>query len=175
MAQPLGETAAMKYITTINEREYLIDILDEGHIAVDGTIYEINFEAVSGQPVYSLLLNGHSFEAHVYASENEWQVLLQGRLYPVQVEDERERRLRTTLGAGASDTSEFQLRSPMPGLIVALPVAEGQPVSKGDVLLILESMKMQNELKAPRDGIINRIRVKTGDNVEQKQVLLSLI
>ena len=165
----------MKYIATINEREYLVDIIDEDHVSVNGTVYEIDFEVISGQPVYSLLLNGQSYEAHVYASEEEWQVLLQGRLYPVCVEDERERRLRTTLGARASESGEFQLRSPMPGLIVTLPVKEGQPVTKGDVLLILESMKMQNELKAPRDGTITRIRVKAGDNVEQKQILLSVI
>jgi biotin carboxyl carrier protein len=165
----------MKYIATINEREYLVDIIDDGHVSVDGIVYEIDFEVVSGQPVYSLLLNGQSYEAHVYATEEEWQVLLQGRLYPVQVEDERERRLRTTLGARISDTGEFQLRSPMPGLIVSLHVKEGQPVTKGDVLLILESMKMQNELKAPRDGTVTRIRVKAGDNVEQKQILLTVV
>ena len=165
----------MKYIATINEREYLVDIIDEGHVSVDGTVYEIDFEVVSGQPVYSLLLDGQSYEAHVYTTEEEWQVLLQGRLYPVRVEDERERRLRTTLGAQMSASGEFQLRSPMPGLVVSLPVKEGQPVIKGDVLLILESMKMQNELKAPRDGTITRIRVKAGDNVEQKQILLSVI
>jgi biotin carboxyl carrier protein len=165
----------MKYIATINEREYLVDIIDEGHVSVDGTVYEIDFEVVSGQPVYSLLLDGQSYEAHVYTTEEEWQVLLQGRLYPVRVEDERERRLRTTLGAQMSASGEFHLRSPMPGLVVSLPVKEGQPVTKGDVLLILESMKMQNELKAPRDGTITRIRVKAGDNVEQKQILLSVI
>jgi biotin carboxyl carrier protein len=175
MARSLGKAAAMKYIAAINGQEYLVDILDQEHVSIDGTEYKIDFKGVSGQPVYSLLLNGQSYEAQVYDSEEEWQVLLGGRLYSVLVEDERERRLRTTLGARASDTGEFQLRSPMPGLVIALPVKEGQLVRKGDVLLILESMKMQNELKAPRDGTIARIRVKVGDSVEQKQVLLSVV
>ncbi|MDD2923134.1 MAG: acetyl-CoA carboxylase biotin carboxyl carrier protein subunit, partial [Anaerolineales bacterium] len=61
-----------------------------------------------------------------------------------------------------------------PGLIVAVPVEEGHEVKKGQVLLILESMKMQNELKAPRDGVMGRIRVKAGESVEQKQTLLSM-
>ena len=65
-------------------------------------------------------------------------------------------------------------RSPMPGMVVALPVAEGQPVTKGQVLVILESMKMQNELKSPRDGKLVRLRVKPGDSVEQRQPLLSV-
>jgi biotin carboxyl carrier protein len=63
----------------------------------------------------------------------------------------------------------------MPGLVVAVPVSEGQDVKKGQVILILESMKMQNELKAPRDGVIQRIKVKAGESVEQKQTLLSVL
>jgi biotin carboxyl carrier protein len=70
---------------------------------------------------------------------------------------------------------EFHLRAPMPGLVVAIPVTEGQPVKRGQVILILESMKMQNELKAPRDGTIGRIRIRPGETVEQKQTLLSMI
>jgi biotin carboxyl carrier protein len=62
----------------------------------------------------------------------------------------------------------------MPGLVVSILVSEGQDVKKGQVLLILESMKMQNELKAPRDGKVSRIRVKAGESVEQKQALLSV-
>jgi biotin carboxyl carrier protein len=63
----------------------------------------------------------------------------------------------------------------MPGLVVTIPVAEGQEVKKGQVLLILESMKMQNELKSPRSGMIGRIRVKAGETVEQKQTLLNIM
>jgi biotin carboxyl carrier protein len=63
----------------------------------------------------------------------------------------------------------------MPGLIVAIPVSEGDLVKKGQVLLILESMKMQNELKSPKDGTIHRIRVKIGETVVQKQALLSVL
>jgi biotin carboxyl carrier protein len=74
-----------------------------------------------------------------------------------------------------AETGEFLLKSPMPGLVVAIPVEEGQEVKKGQVLLILESMKMQNELKAPRDGVVHRIKVKTGETVEQRQTLLSVM
>jgi biotin carboxyl carrier protein len=62
----------------------------------------------------------------------------------------------------------------MPGLVVSIPVAEGDVVEKGQVILILESMKMQNELKSPKEGTISRIRVKPGETVEQRQALLSV-
>jgi biotin carboxyl carrier protein len=164
----------MKYITTVDGTEFTLEIIDEKHILVNGKILEIDFESVDGQPVYSLLIDGKSHEGYVYADETNWQVLLRGRLYQATVEDEREKRLKTTTG-GISEDGEFHLKAPMPGLIIAIPVSEGELVQKGQVLIILESMKMQNELKSPRDGKIHRIRVKPGDTVEQKQPILNVV
>ena len=103
------------------------------------------------------------------------QVLLRGAHYQATVEDERERRLRSTSRQGVAEGADYHLRAPMPGLVVAIPVSEGQTVNKGDVLVILESMKMQNELKSPRAGAISRMRVKVGDSVVLKQTLLSVV
>jgi len=164
----------MKYVTRVEDKEFEVEILDEKHIRIGERLLEVNFESVSGQPVYSLIVNGKSYEAFVYPSEEGWQVLLHGQQYPVKVVDERERRLRTATGGGAEGGGEFQLKAPMPGLIVSIPVAEEQQVEKGQVLVVLESMKMQNELKAPRAGIVRHIRVKAGETVEQRQVLLAL-
>jgi biotin carboxyl carrier protein len=164
----------MKYIATVEDREFLVEVLDDRHINVNGKTYEVDFESVSGQPVYSLIVDGKSHEAYVQENDNVWQVLLRGRLYPVRVEDEREKRLRAAAGAGVAETGEFHLKAPMPGLVVSILVSEGQEVKKGQVLLILESMKMQNELKSPRDGIVNRVKVRAGESVEQKQSLLSV-
>jgi len=164
----------MKYITTINDKDFLVEIIDEHRVSINGQTYHVDFEAVSGQPVYSLIVDGKSHEGFVRESDDEWQVLLHGRLYPVKVEDEREKRLRAAAGGGVAESGEFHLKAPMPGLVVTVPVEEGQEVKKGQVLIILESMKMQNELKSPRDGIVNRIKVKAGESVEQKQALLSV-
>jgi biotin carboxyl carrier protein len=164
----------MKYITTIDNKEYSLEIIDEKHINVDGKILEVDFKSVNGQPVYSLIIDGKSHEGYVYPDDGNWQVLLRGRLYQATVEDEREKRMRTASGS-VTNEGEFHLKAPMPGLVVTIPVAEGDPVIKGQVLLILESMKMQNELKSPKDGTIHRIRIKAGETVEQKQALLSVI
>ncbi len=165
----------MKYVTTIGEREFIVEISDDGHILLDGRPYEVDFHAISDQPVYSLLLDGRSYEAYVYPVEKEWQVLLHGSLYLARVEEEREKRLRAVSGGEFSSTAEFHLKAPMPGLIVAVIVDEGQKVNKGDVLVVLESMKMQNELKSPRDGVVARLRIRPGDSVEQHQTLLSVL
>ncbi len=165
----------MKYITTIGEREYSIEIVNHNLILMDDVPYEVDFSSISGQPVYSLLINGKSYEGYMYPDEDDWEVLLQGSLYAVNVEDERERRLRQALGEGPTLSGEFHLKAPMPGLVIDLPVEEGQQVEKGDVLVILESMKMQNELKSPRPGMVARLDVKIGESVEQRQTLLRVI
>jgi biotin carboxyl carrier protein len=164
----------MKYITTVEGKEYQVEVLDGKHASVNGRVHNIDFESISGQPVFSMLMDGKSFESYVYPGEQEWQVLLLGRMYQVKVEDEREKRLRTTAGGSVAEGVEFHLKAPMPGLIISVNVNDGDEVKKGQVLLILESMKMQNELKAPRDGKVNRVRIKPGESVEQKQTLLSV-
>ena len=164
----------MKYISTIGEREFEIEIDGENRLVVDGKPYFIDFDSIGDHPVYSLLINGQSYEAYVYPTENDWQVLLFGRFYPVKVEDERERRLRLASGAVTNERQAYALKAPMPGLIVDVAVEDGQEVDKGDVLIILESMKMQNELKSPRAGIVSRVSVESGDSVEQRQLLMSV-
>lgn len=164
----------MKYVTTIEDKEFSVEIIDEKHIRVGEHILEVDLMAVSGQPVYSLIIGGKSYEAYIYPEEKDWQVLLRGRQYKAMVEDEREKRLKTAAGARA-ESGEFHLKAPMPGLVVSVPVNEGQEIKKGQVLVILESMKMQNELKAPRDGTAHRIRIKPGESVEQRQTLLSVM
>jgi len=165
----------MKYIATVEDKEVLVEVIDDKHVSVNGKVYEVDFESVVGQPVYSLIVDGKSHEGYVRPGDDDTlQVLLRGRLFPVSVVDEREKRLRAAAGGGVAETGEYHLKAPMPGLVVAIPVVEGQEVKKGQVLLVLESMKMQNELKAPRDGTIHRIKVKVGESVEQKQSLLSV-
>jgi len=159
----------MKYVATTGEREILVEIINDQQVEVDGVLYDIDFESVSENTVYSLLANNQSYDALVYEGDDGWQVLLLGSQYIFQVEDERERRLRASLGGGIPENVDFHLKAPMPG------VSDGQEVDKGDVLVILESMKMQNELKSPRSGKISRVRVKPGDSVEQRDTLLSVV
>jgi biotin carboxyl carrier protein len=164
----------MRYISEVDGLEFPIEILDEHHVMFGGDVLEVDLAAVSGEPLYSLIVNGESFEGYVYPDEDGWQVLLLGQFYQVRVEDEREKHLRTAFQSTVRKDAEFVLRAPMPGLVVSVPVTEGQGVEKGQTLVILESMKMQNELRAPYAGTVMRPRVKAGEIVEQKQILLNL-
>lgn len=164
----------MKYIATIDGKEYPVEIIDEKHVRLGEQILEVDFAPVSGQPVFSLIMDGRSYESFVYPDEDLWEVMLRGRQFSVTVEDEREKRLRVAAGGAVAEGVEIQVKAPMPGLVVLVNVKEGQQVEKGEVLLVLESMKMQNELKSPRAGTIGRVRVRPGETVEQKQTLLSV-
>ncbi|MBN1440658.1 MAG: hypothetical protein JW929_14715 [Anaerolineales bacterium] len=164
----------MKYATTIGERTYRVEVLDDHRILLDGKPYEVDFTAIGNQPVYSLLINGRSLEAHAVPRGDGWQILLHGKMFEARVEDEQAIRMRALTRPAAESGGEFALRAPMPGLVVGIPAAEGQPIAKGEALVILESMKMQNELRSPKDGTVLEIRVQPGQAVEQNQVLLLL-
>ncbi len=161
----------MKYITTVSDQQYTIEIDHEGRITVDGASYDVDFDLLSEGGILSLILNNHSLEAIVEERDQAWEVLIRGELYTVQVQDERAYRLAKARGVTAVVTGEVAIKSPMPGLIIAILVEEGQAVSKGDQIVILESMKMENELRSPRAGLVKRLHVQPGESVEKDQPL----
>jgi len=154
--------------------EYQIEILSESRVVINGIPHEINFQALREFLSYSLLFDGKSYEATTYLDNGELEVLLEGRQFIIQVEDERERRLRVAAGQSARQKGTYTLQAPMPGLVIEIPVCVGDSVKEGDVLIILESMKMQNELTAPRAGKISLIQTSVNANVERKEALLIL-
>ena len=163
----------MKYTTTVNGHTFEIEINKDGKITVDGEEQIVDFQTIS-PTLFSALIDNHSFEALVEEREGRYNVLLQGEMYDVQVADERQQRLlRASAGFEASQ-GEISVRSPMPGLIVAVNVTDGATVEQGTTLCVLESMKMENDLKAPRAGTVTRVYVTKGDRVEQNKVLITI-
>ncbi len=164
----------MRYLTTIGDRTYTLDINQDGEVSVDGEKRTLDFREIDRDGLFSLLVDNKSFEALIQEGDNEYRVLINGVLYHAQVADERAKRLAEAAGAFAPTSGEVVVKSPMPGLIVAVQVSEGQLVKKGQVIIVLESMKMENELKSPRDGTIGSIKVQARQTVEQGQALLTL-
>ncbi len=164
----------MKYLTTVNDQTFEVEINRDGKVKINGEERDVDFHMIS-HSLYSVLIDNSSFEALVELRDGRYNVLMFGDLYDVGVMDERQQRLsKASAGFGVSQ-GEIVIRSPMPGLIVAVNVAEGQTVKKGDALCVLESMKMENEIKAPRDGNITRVSVAKGDRVEQNKALITIL
>jgi biotin carboxyl carrier protein len=171
---PKNKVMTEIYFAEIGKHEYRIEILSEDEVMINGKHYQINFQALRQHLSYSLLIEGNSYETNIYQDNGVWEVLLRGKQFSVQVEDERQKQLRMASGQSFMQAGKIILQAPMPGLVIDVPVSEGQDVEKGDVLVILESMKMQNEITAPRAGRITRVQAKINDNVERKQALLVL-
>lgn len=161
----------MKYYATVDDQEFVIEVRNN-QVLVNDEPLALDFRQMPGSGVTSLLINNRSLEAVVEEQEGDWQVLIQGELYNVQIDDERSRRLASARGVLGQTDGEAVVTSPMPGIIIAVPVADGDEVQKGDKVVILESMKMENELRAPRDGRVSQVKIKAGDSVEKSQILL---
>ncbi len=164
----------MKYISTVNGKKYEIDIDQESQITVDDKTYDIDVKFLSDSGVLSMLLDNHSMEASVEEREGSWEVLIKGELYTVLVQDERAFRLAKERGVSFDVSGDAVVKSPMPGLIIDVLVETGQNVEKGEKVVVLESMKMENELRSPRDGIVTHVNIDPGATVEKGQALVTI-
>lgn len=170
----------MKYyvtVTTVNARaektEYEIDIDGDQRLTVNGAPHAIDFQSLSKDGYTSLLLDSRSVEGLVEEKDyHSYEMLIRGELYSVTVQDERAYRLAKARGTGAHESGEVALQSPMPGIVTRVPVKVGDLVTKQSTLVILESMKMENELRAPREGTIIRVNVTPGQAVEKGYLLV---
>ncbi len=163
----------MKYVTTINNKKFEVDIRNDNSVWVNGKKREVDFLAL-GPALYSIIMDTIQHEVVVEGAEDNVEVLLNGRLYTGTVLDERSQLMKSRRGGLEADSGEVTIRAPMPGLIAAVLCNEGDAVEAGQTLVILESMKMQNELKAPRAGTVQRVSVAAGQTVEQRKVLITL-
>lgn len=135
-------------------------------VEVDGEIHEMELDGSPGDVTVTL------GEADVHVEVRDDHVLVDGERLPFDVRDLRPGEAPGALGDGAAGA--IQVRPPMPGKILEVHVAEGDEVAAGDVLCILEAMKMQNEVAAPRDGTVAAVHVEAGSAVEAKDVLVEL-
>lgn len=164
----------MKYITTIDNQPLTIEIDDLEQLTLGGKKVNYDFQPSSDPTLFSLLMGNKSYELRVTPGDEGYTVQLDGGHFDVQVADERTHRLAGVKGRLASGTGEIIIKSPMPGVIIDLLVKAGDPVEQGQTLLILESMKMHNELKAPRKAMVKEVRVEVGAHLNQKETMLVL-
>jgi acetyl/propionyl-CoA carboxylase alpha subunit len=124
---------------------------------------------------FHILYQGQSLNVEVVRTDFETKSFLfeiNGKRVEVQLQDKFDILLKKMGMDNTSTQKVSELKAPMPGLIVAVKVSEGQTIPKGETLLILEAMKMENILKAPADVIIKTIKVQKGANVDKNQVLI---
>ena len=164
----------MKYTVRAGESEFEIEIDHEGTIRLDGAVVDADLQTSADPTLYSLILGHRSYELRVEPVDGDYRVQMGGVSCNVVVEDERTRLLAAVKSAFAPASGDVAIKSPMPGIVIDVPVKEGDTVVAGQTLVVVESMKMHNEFKAPRGGVVHSVRVTQGAKVEQNTVLLSL-
>jgi len=162
----------MKYTAIINDKTYDIEIGANNTVTVNGKPHNVDFRTIDGASLYSLLIDNLSWETLIDRDGDEYRVLIGGELHVVTVQDERTRKMAKAERAQSAQTDEVIIKAPMPGMVREVQVNVGDNVAVKQGVLILEAMKMQNELRTPKAGTVKEIRVKPGDKVEQGQVLL---
>ncbi|MEO1166502.1 MAG: biotin/lipoyl-containing protein [Chloroflexota bacterium] len=162
----------MKYTTIVNNEQFEVEILNDGKVTVNGKTYEVDFLTLE-ESLYSVIQDTRSYEVAIEEERGTYEIQLEGRLYEATVLDQRA--LLMAQRKGGLITSSGEVASPMPGLIVDVLVKVGDEVAQGDTVVILESMKMQNELKAPRDGVVQTVSVATGQTVDKGNLLVNII
>ena len=142
-------------------------------VEIDGRIYDLDVEKVQSDS-YSILMNGKSIDMEMIEgdSPNQYKVNTLNNYYEIEVIDATARykaMSKSRLNAGGNTIS-----TPMPGKIVKIPVNLGDQVEKGQTVITVSAMKMESEYKSATDGVVKKIHVKPGDNVEGHQPLIEI-
>lgn len=163
----------MRYHVTIGGRTWDVELEDEG-VRVGGVPVSADLRRLPGTSVHHLLLDGRSHPVIAAPGEGpgSWRLHVDGERFDAEVVDERTRAIRAMTGAGAGPKGPKPVRAPMPGLVVRVEVEAGQDVQAGQGVVIVEAMKMENELKAEADGRVAAVRVSAGEAVEKGAVLV---
>jgi biotin carboxyl carrier protein len=154
----------MKFDVTVNDRAAELQ-LERERFEYNGITREYSMEP-SGPGVFSILIEGRSYRATVLAPGT---IQVNDRIFNVEVFDPRELRARTSAGASLGRQN---IVAPMPGKVVRILVSVGDSIEPGQGLIVVEAMKMQNEMKSPKAGIVVEIRTKDGATVAAGEILV---
>ena len=164
----------MAFIAKLGERTYTVEVEEVEksiyRVSVDGSEFLLDGKK-TGRTNYSLIVDNRSFEVDIDVSEDDYRVLVDGRNYHIHLLDERRMRLGG-VQAGIELQGRQRVSVPMPGKVIAVLVSEGDKVERGQGLVIVEAMKMENEVRSPINGEVKEVKVKAGDSLEAGATLL---
>jgi len=165
-----------RYLVRVDGKEFDVELeyRSEKYIAVvNGKKVEIACCRL-GESRSLLLIDSQSHEVDVRSNgyDNRMVVFMKGVEIPAEIEDYNLAQLRKTIGVTSETALVKHLRAAMPGMVVDVKVRPGDRVTKGQVLLVIEAMKMENIIKAQREATIKRIHVSSGVSVEKGDKLL---
>ena len=126
--------------------------------------------------LFHILKNNKSYTAEILKKNQEEKsfiVRINGNKYTVQLKDKYDELLEKLGMSNGASAKIKELKAPMPGLVIDVRVKENDSVKKGDPLVILEAMKMENIIKSPADLIVKKVNIKKGNVIEKNQIMIS--
>jgi pyruvate carboxylase subunit B len=165
----------VKYIVDVRGQRITVE-LEPGLATVDGAQRAASLRAVEGTPVRLVTIGTevHRVIVRRRAGRGAYTLWIDGFSYEVEALDERTRTIRDLTAAAAGPAGPVPLLAPMPGLVVRVNVKAGDTVEAGQGLIVMEAMKMENELRAHGAGVVKAVRVAPGDAVEKGAVLVEM-
>jgi biotin carboxyl carrier protein len=165
----------MRYVVDVQGERLSLDVSGED-VEIDGERVTARLVDVPGTPVSLLTVGDRLYRlvARRSGARGSYSISIDGRRFEVEALDERTRAIRDLSAASTAAAGPAPLVAPMPGLIVRLHVAVGDEVQAGQGLVVMEAMKMENELRAPSAGTVRAVRVEPGTAVEKGAVLVEL-
>jgi len=178
-----------KYMAQIEAEEYAIHIDRQGQISVNGVPCEAHLQDIDGQSLFSLLLGARSFEATVEQDGDAYHVTIEGQRYTVRLGDEQLARTAESVDASqdaarahgteplahpVQQAGAGAVVSPMTGVLIEILHGEGESVQDGEGLAILEAMKTENVIRAPRSGIVRDVQVSPGQTLRMDDVIMRI-
>lgn len=165
------------YRVTVGERVLSVAVArsaDGFVVSVDGGVERrVAFDTVHGA-MRSFLIDDARCEVMAQVTAEGAVVAIGGLEYTADVADEARARLASVAGRGGASHARRDLRAPMPGLLVKVLCQVGDTVAPGQPLVVLQAMKMENELSVARDGTVTAIQAQPGQTVDQGQTLLTV-
>ena len=163
----------MRYRVTVEGRSFDIEVDHDRLVRVNGRSLNVELEQVGGLPLYSLALDDEGFVVFVEEGLDGYRVEVQGENYPVEVQRQRPQ-LAARQVECAGDGECLVICAPLAGNLVSLLATAGQRVETRQPVAIVESMKMQMELKAPEAGVVEKVHGPPGRRVSQGEELVVL-
>ena len=162
------------FVITIDDDKFAVELLRSDLVKFNGSERSIDISKLS-EYTYQVQMDNKVFHITAHKLENsKYSFLIDGHYFESVVRTKLEERASEILEQSEKSAGEQIITSPMPGLILRLDKNLGDHVKKGESLILLEAMKMENELRAPKDGIISEIFVEEGSSVEKNQQLIHL-
>jgi len=160
-------------ITPSNPKSFEINSND-GKVILDDKDFDLDLRKIK-KNYYHIIKDGKSYNAELLSQDSnskEYRIKINGQIYQVRLKDRLDLLLEKWGMSDTQDTTLQILKAPMPGLVIDIQVKNGTEVKKGDPLLVLEAMKMENVLKSAGDGVVKNLLVSPGQSVEKNQLLI---